>query len=59
MLYYEIRYNGTLLLEKAPAEFIDKFYGSPENWAQAYASESGLDRELDYNEELLETRTVS
>jgi hypothetical protein len=53
MRTYEIHYCGKLLLS-GDATLIDKYYGSGENWADAYAAESGLDRELCYDPAELE-----
>jgi hypothetical protein len=53
MRIYEIFYCGKRLLG-GDANLIDQHYGCGENWADAYASESGLDRELCYDPAELE-----
>lgn len=52
MARYELFYDGVFLISTS-VENIEKHYGSPEDWADAYASESGLDRELTYCPSLL------
>ena len=49
---YTITYHGKRLIS-LDKESVDWMYNSPENWMYAYASESGLDRELDYDIEAL------
>lgn len=49
---YTITYYGKKLIS-CDKELVDSMYQSPEDWMYAYASESGLDRELDYDIEAL------
>lgn len=49
---YTITYDGRKLIS-LDRESVNWMYKSPEDWMYAYASESGLDRELDYDIEAL------
>lgn len=49
---HSIVYDDKVLLTLQTSPLIG--YDTLEDWAAAYASESGLDREMDYNPELLE-----
>ena len=49
---YTITYFGRKLIS-LDKESVDWMYNSPEDWMNAYASESGLDRELDFDIEAL------
>lgn len=48
-----IMYDGKPLISCSADSFGDTL-GTPEEWADLYAAESGLDREMDYDPALLE-----
>lgn len=53
MRIYELFYCGRYCIA-GNANLIDKYYGCPENWADEYAAESGLDRKFCYDPAELE-----